>query len=126
MNRTLCSTLMVAVAALAGCNQSDHTINPNEAQANAAKTAAPVELPPSIVASKIYRCKDNGVIHIDWLSDGKSANLRAEQNAAPVHVTAAAAGEKMAAEGGYSVSGSATGGPVTVERPGKGSQVCKG
>jgi hypothetical protein len=126
MNRTLCSTLLVAAAALAGCNQSDQTTAANEAQANAANAAAPVEMPPSIVASKIYRCKDNSVVYVDWLSDGKSANFRAEKNGPAIHLVALAAGEKMTAEGGASLTGSATGGPITLERPGMGSQVCKG
>lgn len=131
MNRTLCSTLMVAAAALAGCNQSDHTIDPNRAAneadaANAANAAAPVELPPAIVASKIYRCKDNSVVYIDWLSDNKSANFRAERSAAPTQLIAPEAGQKMIGPEGYALTGSTTSGPITLERPGKGAQVCKG
>ena len=128
MNRTLCTSLLVAAAALAGCNQSDHTIDPNRAanDANATNTAAaPLQLPPSIVASKIYRCKDNSVVYIDWLSDSKSANFRPEKSASPTQLVAPEAGQPMVAEG-YSLTGSATGGPVTLVRPGKGSQVCKG
>jgi len=126
MSRTFLP-MMVAAAALAGCNQSDHTINPNDAaeQANAANAAAPVELPPSILATKIYRCHDNSVVYIDWLSDGKTANFKPEKNAAPIQLGAPEAGQPMVAEG-YSLTGSATGGPITLERPGKGSQVCKG
>lgn len=126
MNRTLCSILVVAAAALAGCNQSNRSNAANEAEANAANAAAPVELPPSIVATKIYRCKDNSVVYVDWLSDGKSANFRAEKNGPATHLVAPVAGEKMTAEGGAALTGSATGGPITLERPGKGSQVCKG
>jgi hypothetical protein len=126
MNRTLCSTLMVAAAALAGCNQSDHTIDPNQPanEANAANAAAPLQLPPSIVASKIYRCKDNSIVYIDWLSDNKSANFRPEKSAAPTQLMAPEVGQPMVAEG-YTLTGTATG-PVTLVRPGKGSQVCKG
>jgi hypothetical protein len=125
MNRILCSTLLVAATALAGCNQSDQNIGANEAQANAAKAAAPVELPPSIAHSKIYRCKDNSVVYIDWLSDNKSANFKAEKNAAPIQLVAPEPGQKMVAEG-YSLTGTAADASVTLERPGKGSQVCKG
>ena len=32
-----------------------------------------VVLPPSIQASKAYRCKDNSLVYIDWLSDGTRA-----------------------------------------------------
>jgi hypothetical protein len=126
MNRTLCSTLLVAAAALAGCDQSDGNSIVNDAQANAANAAVPLELPPSIAHSKIYRCKDNSVVYIDWLSDNKTANFRAERNAAPTQLVAPEAGQKMVAEGGYSLTGIFSDASVTLERPGKGAQACKG
>ena len=65
---------LVAAAALAGCDNSDHTIisDPNgpDPMANAVANAGSVQLPPSIQASKAYRCKDNSLVYIDWLSDG--------------------------------------------------------
>lgn len=79
MTKTLFLAL-VAAAALAGCDQSDHTINgnaPYDPQANAT-AAAPIELPPAIVASHAYRCKDNSLVYIDWLSDG-SARVKTEK-----------------------------------------------
>lgn len=129
MNRILCSTLLVAAAALAGCDQSDHNLTqqgPADAQADAVNAAAPVALPPSIAHSKIYRCKDNSVVYIDWLSDEKSANFRPEKNAMPVHMVAPEAGQKMVAEGGYSLAGTFADASVTLERPDKGAQACKG
>ena len=81
MKRLLCSTLMVAAAALAGCDQSDHNItakSPADDQANVAN-AAPVTLPPSIAASKTYRCKDNSLVYVDWYSDG-SARVKKSKN----------------------------------------------
>jgi hypothetical protein len=126
MNRTLCSSLLVAAAALAGCNQSDHTISANDAAANAANAAAPVALPPSILHSKIYRCKDNSVVYIDWLSDNKSANFRPDKNATPTQLIALEPGQKMIGPDGYSLIGTSADASVTLERPDKGSQVCKG
>jgi hypothetical protein len=79
MNRTLCSTILIAAAALAGCNKSTENPGANEAQANAANAAAPVTLPPAIAASKIYRCKDNSLVYIDWYSDG-SARVKKDRN----------------------------------------------
>lgn len=72
--------IAVAAAALAACDQSDSNIvaepgSPNAAEAN---TAA-IVLPPSIAASKTYRCSgDNSVIYIDWYSDG-SARVKPSQ-----------------------------------------------
>lgn len=75
MNKSSLTLMMVAAAALAGCDQSDHTITaegPYDPQANAASNSAPIVLPPSIAASHTYRCKDNSLVYIDWLSDGSA------------------------------------------------------
>ena len=71
---------LLAAAALAGCNKEDHTIvagGPADDDANRVAANANVELPPSIASSKIYRCKDNSVVYVDWMSDNKTANVRA-------------------------------------------------
>src|SRR4249919_2326147 len=89
MNSIICSTLLVAAAALAGCDQSDHTITANEpadAQANAAAEAQ-VTLPPAITASKTYRCKDNSLVYVDWYSDG-SARVKKSKNEVGATATA--------------------------------------
>ncbi len=120
MTRTTLAIVLTAAAALAGCNPGDQT----NAAVNEVANAAPIELPPAIIASKIYRCKDNSVTYIDWLSDNLSANIRTDKNGAAIHVMAPEAGKPMVAEG-YSLSGSATDANVTLARPGKGSQSCK-
>lgn len=111
---------LAALAALAGCNQADQA---NLDAANEVANAAPVVLPPSIAHSKIYRCKDNSVVYIDWLSDNLSANVRTEKNGPATHVMAPAAGEPMVAEG-FSLTGAGADSSVTLTRPGKGSQSC--
>lgn len=126
MTRTSLLLALAVTTALAGCNNSDHTIiaGPDGDEANQAPpTNGPVTLPPSIQSSKIYRCKDNSVVYIDWLSDGKSANFRAKQTDVPVTLTTAEAGKPMVADG-YSLTGTPSGNSVTLERPGKGSQSC--
>jgi hypothetical protein len=117
---------LVAAAALAGCDNSDHNIiaGPDTGDTNAAANAN-VELPPSISASKTYRCADNKIVHVDWLSDNKSANIRTEEGGAPTHVTAAEPGQPMTAAGGYELSGSAADASVKVAVPGHASQSCK-
>ena len=118
--------IAVASATLMGCQKEtiDLGAEKNEiAAANAAK-AAKVVLPPSITATKTYRCKDNSVVHIDWLSDNQSANFRAEESAAPVQLKAAVAGEPMVAEG-YKLTGDAKAASITIMRPGVASESCK-
>jgi hypothetical protein len=111
MTRTALALTLIAAAALAGCNKGAQTNAAADEAANAA-AAAPIELPPSILASKIYRCKDNSVIYIDWLSDNKSANVRADKNGAATHVAGPEAGQAMVAEG-QSLTGSATAATIT-------------
>ena len=125
MTRTPLALALTAAAALAGCNQEDHNIvagGPADPMGNQAN--ADVVLPPAIAHSKIYRCKDNSVVYIDWLADNKSANLRTEKNGPATHVAAPEAGQPMVADA-YSLTGTGEGSTVTLTRPGKGSQSCK-
>ena len=125
MTRTTLIIALGATAALAGCNE-DHTIvsgPAGEEQSNSAANA-PVELPPSIASSKIYRCADNDVVYIDWLSDG-SANLRPDKDAGPTHLSASEPGKPLTAEGGYSVTGTATDASVRIAVPGQSEESCK-
>jgi len=77
MNRLLLA--LFATAALAACDKQDHTIVSGVDHGNAVNTAG-VVLPPSITASKTYRCKDNSLVYIDWLSDG-AARLKTDKAA---------------------------------------------
>jgi len=70
MTRPLSIMLFVAAAALAGCNNEDHTIVAGPGADDEPMNNVGVVLPPSIQASKAYRCKDNSLIYVDWLSDG--------------------------------------------------------
>jgi hypothetical protein len=67
--------MLAAAAALAGCNKENHTIVAGPDTGENATANAPVALPPSITASKVYRCADNQVVYVNWLSDG-SANVK--------------------------------------------------
>jgi len=93
--------------------------------------AAPVELPPSIVASKTYRCKDNSLVQIDWLSENKGAYVHGD-NQTQTHVKPAEAVDgkpastDLTAEGGYVLKGNAAASTVNLVMPGKGAQACKG
>jgi hypothetical protein len=118
--------LAMASAALMGCEKETINLGAEKAEIAAANAAnAPkVVLPPSITASKAYRCKDNSLVYIDWLSDKMTANFRSEKTGAPVQLKSTVAGEAMTAEG-YSLTGDAAAASVTLTRPGKGAQSCK-
>ena len=125
MTRTPLLTTLAAAAALAGCNNNDHTIiagGPAD-DANSAQNG-PIVLPPSIMASKVYRCADNQIVHVDWMSDNKSANVRPD-GGSPAQVAAAEPGKPMTAAGGFELSGTPGAGSARIATPGHKSQSCK-
>jgi hypothetical protein len=128
MTRTTLLITLAAAAALAGCKEN-HTIvaggGPPDEGENRVASNGPVTLPPSITASKIYRCADNKIVYVDWLSDNKSANIRTEKGGAPTALTAAEPGKTMTAAGGYSLDGKASANEAKIAIPGHPSQSCK-
>jgi hypothetical protein len=89
MTRTTLILTLAAAAALAGCNSKDHTIvagSPDDSSASNGAANAPVALPPSIASSKAYRCKDNKLVYIDWMSDG-SARVKKTRDEVGAQVT---------------------------------------
>ena len=128
MTRTTTILTLVAAAALAGCGDENHNIvssGPDEGSPSNAIANADIQLPPSIAASKTYRCADNKLVYVDWLSDNKSANIRTEQGGVPTLVTAAEAGKPMTGAAGYAVSGSASAASAMIAVPGHNAQSCK-
>ena len=125
MTRTPLLIAFAAAAALAGCNKENHTIvaGGEPAGDNLAENAA-VVLPPTIAQSKIYRCADNKVVYVDWMSDNKSANIRTESGGVATPVTASEAGKPMTGAAGYSLEGSATARAVKIAVPGHALQSC--
>ncbi len=122
MTRTSPLLALVAAAALAGCNSNGQTLGPkNEAKVDNSH----VTLPPAIAASKIYRCADNQVVYVDWLSDNKSANVRTESGGTPTQVVAPEAGKPMTGPAGYSVEGTAAAASAKIAVPGHPAQSCK-
>jgi hypothetical protein len=128
MTRTPMLIMLAAAAALAGCNKESHTIvagpDTGDNATNTATANAPVALPPSVVSSKIYRCADNKVVYVDWLSDNKSANIRTDKGGVPTQVTAAEAGKPMAGPAGYSLDGTASAKSVKIAVPSHPAQTC--
>lgn len=120
---TLPAAALAALLTLGACDTQPETINAGapDPMADELANAAPVELPPAVKESVSYRCKDNSVVYVDFLSDDISANIRTEKGALPTRVVAASPGEAMTAEG-YSLSG--MGETVEIAVPGKDAQSC--
>ena len=125
MTRTPLIIMLAATAALAGCNKENHTIvsgSQDSGESNSVKKA-PVQLPPSIVSTKLYRCTDNSVVTVDYLSDNKSANVHSGEGAV-TQVTSSEPGKPMSAAGGYSVEGGPASSSVKIAVPGHPAQSC--
>ncbi len=78
------SPLLLACAvslALAACQQQEpEVVQTNvDPQAEALKTAPPVELPPAIKVAKTYRCKDNTLVYVSFMTDDVTAAVRDKQ-----------------------------------------------
>lgn len=109
---------------LSACGQSEPEVvgGPADPLKDQLANATAVKLPPSVKNSRTYRCKDNSLIFVDFLSDDTTANLRLEKNGAPTKLVAAEAGKPYTAEG-FEVDGS--GPTINATVPGKGAQSCK-
>ena len=127
MTRTPLLIVLAAAAALAGCDKQSHTIVAQEPGDNLASATAngPVALPPSITAQKVYRCADNKIVYVDWLSDNKTANIRTDKGGSPTQVTTADPTKPMTAAGGYSLEGKASANEAKIAIPGHPAQSCK-
>lgn len=122
--RPLAALPLAALIALTACENP--TIDPNKeeqakADAAAANSAASVEAPPMIQASRTYRCKDNSLLYADFYTND-TVNVRAKKDGPGTILTAPAAGQAYVAEG-YSLSANAA--QISYAAPGKGAQSCK-
>ncbi len=125
--------LLAACAAslsLAACQQKEPEVVQTsvDPQAEALKTAPPVELPPAIKVAKTYRCKDNSLVYISFMTDDVTVAVRDKQEEPPVAtLKAPAPGQAFVGQGetgkGYALSGS--GDTVSYTSPDSGTQSCK-
>lgn len=120
------ATPLAALLFLAACNSKPTTIvagGPADPDADKIKAAKPVKLPPAMLASKSYRCKDNSLIYIDWFNDNQTANLHmGEKTAVPTVLSAPKAGDPYVG-GDYTLTGTATDKAVTLKK-GDSTQTC--
>ena len=128
MIRTAPLFALAAAALVSGCNQENHTIvaggpDTRDAAAEELQANGPVELPPSIASTKTYRCADNQIVQVNWMSDGKSANIRTDKGGT-VHVVAPEPGKEMIGEGGFALTGAPDAASVRMATGGS-AQTCK-
>jgi hypothetical protein len=102
----LAAAASAALLALTGCNNDPIQVNTIEADSNAPTTPLnATELPPTIVANKIYRCSDNSLFYVTFYSDNAAMLRRGSSSAAGTRLTGTAASGPFTGEGN-SVSGS--------------------
>jgi hypothetical protein len=103
MTRTFIIAPLIAAMALVGCDSGETIVlNPDGSEVNEAREQAVqnVTLPPAIVGSGKYRCKDNSLISVEWLSDGTTNTARVTpEGGTAVALTQAEAGGAYTAEG---------------------------
>ena len=122
---------LAAFLSVAACQNEPETVTSTAADplANQLAKAAPVKLPPAIKSSKTYRCKDNSVVYVNFLTDGLTVNVRDKEEEPPaVTLAASGPGEPFIGQGpagaGFKLVG--TGDTVTYTSPDSGTQSCKG
>lgn len=103
-------TLMIAAAlalTLGACQKSQPEVidtSGPDPMASQLANAAPVELPPAMVASVSFRCKDNSLAMVDFFKDDTQANLRFNKGDTPVVLKADKSGDPLVG-GGYTLKG---------------------
>lgn len=103
MNNTLIKIMpLVAALAVAGCNSQPETFNDTivDPQEAALANATAHELPPMLKATKQYRCKDNSLLFVDFMTDDKTANVKTAKDGPVTVLKAPEAGEPFASEDG--------------------------
>ena len=111
-----------ALLALTACGEPEVvTVNDYDPMADALKNAAPVEPPPMIQASRTYRCGDNSLVYIDFMSNN-TANIRTQRGGTPVATVTAEGGNPPYTGDGYSVSANSE--QISYTAPGRGTKSC--
>lgn len=117
----LMAASLAALVTLGACKSEPEVIGgPADRQAEALQNAPQVELPPSIVASRTYRCADNALIYVDFFSNDTAA-LRTAQDGER-HQLAAAEGGGYEADG-YKVSANEA--TIQYKSPNRSEQRCR-
>jgi len=110
----------VLVSGLAACDAKPTEVGPGAGGQNVVEKAPAsrisVELPPSISASKQYRCADNSLAFVEFYSDGLSASVKTDPQDRSVRIVSPEAGKPMVAEG-WSLKGGKDDAKITLQSP---------
>lgn len=121
MKRTSIVVVSLALAAcLSGCKPE--TIGPGANSDQTGAHAPRIALPPAIKASRVYRCKDESLIYVDFLTDGVTADLRMKETGPIIRLQAPEPGAEFTG-GGYALNGS--GDAVELTKHGKPAERCR-
>ena len=83
--------------------------------------AAPVQLPPAMIATVAFRCKDNSLVHVDFFKGNTQANLHIENGGATVVLKADKDGDPLTGNG-YTLTGSQD--KISLTKPGGAALDC--
>jgi hypothetical protein len=108
----------LTLTACSGASQEETAAENN--QAEKAEPAA-ADLPPSIQASRVYRCGDNSLVYVDFFTDNTAA-IRTEELGAPTKLAPTNGAGPFTAEG-YSVAANEASTSITL--PGKSALTCR-
>ncbi|HEY0012482.1 MAG TPA: hypothetical protein VGB79_06465 [Allosphingosinicella sp.] len=124
MTRNIVTSAAAAFLAGISLNACSQGSQDAEAQNNqTAERAAPAvqNLPPSIQASRTYRCPDNSLVYVDFFTDNTAA-VRLEELGTPTRLVPENGAGPFKAEG-YSVAANEASTSITL--PGKPAQTCR-
>jgi hypothetical protein len=100
--------LGASVLLLSACKDEPESMNTGTGDPMDAElaNAAPVELPPMLKSSHTYRCKDNSLIVVGFMTDDKTVNFQSSKEAPITVLKAPEAGQPfVSADGKTTITG---------------------
>lgn len=120
------AAVLAATFALAACDSkpAEPVVDndPNSANFTGAPAGKPVELPPAVKSSKLYRCDDGSIVKVNLFQGDKMATVGDETGPKTI-LKADEAGKPLLAEG-FELT--VNGDKLSLARPGKPKQSCDG
>lgn len=122
-NRLLLATASLLVLAACSGESSPEVVDTNpDPMAKQLANAAPIELPATISAEQVFRCKDNSLVKVTFFNGDKKVAVRPGVTGARTVLRAAVAGEPFVAERGWNLIGDTA--EITLTQPSKAALTC--